>query len=121
MSVWNWVHEYAAEADARGDKVRSELYECLQIAFHHGKIEPEQMLSALEEGRALARRLNEPWWELLFDHWRLQCYMNYLLDFRPALELAVRAALEARKPAYATLPQRICIHEDLIDAYLGVD
>src|SRR5262249_13816250 len=29
--------------------------------------------------------------------------------------------VERRKPAYAQLPQRICLHEDLIYAYLGID
>jgi hypothetical protein len=37
------------------------------------------------------------------------------------LDLAVRAALEARKPAYAQLPQRVCLHEDLLYSHVGID
>jgi len=33
----------------------------------------------------------------------------------------VRATLEARKPEYARLPQRVCLHEDLVSAYVGID
>jgi hypothetical protein len=121
MSVWDWVHEFASTAQATGDEERMRLVDLQQQAFQHGKANPELMLAALEEGRALAQRLDEPWWVLLFDHWRLQCYMHYLLDYRPATELAVRATLEARKPPYAQLPQRICLHDDLINTYLGVD
>ena len=121
MSVWEWIHEFAAQAEADGDEQRMRLYELQGEAFRHGKGNPELMLAAIEEGRTLAQSLNEPWWVLHFDHWRLQCYMHYLLDYRPVLDIAVRAALEARKPAYAQLPQRICLHEDLIYAYLGAD
>lgn len=121
MSVWSWIHEFAEQAEADGDQQRMRLYELQRQAFQHGKGNPELMLAAIEEGRSLAQMLGESWWVLHFDHWRLQCYMHYLLDYRPVLDLAVRAALEARKPAYAQLPQRICLHEDLIYAYLGAD
>src|SRR5437764_6311824 len=121
MSVWNWIHEFADRAEEEGDEERVRLWELQQQAFIHGKNNPEMMLAALDEGRALAQQLNEPWWVLHFDHWRLQCLMHYQLDYRPVLDIAVRAALEARKPAYAHLPQRICLHEDLIYGYLGID
>ncbi|HKZ69171.1 MAG TPA: hypothetical protein VJ020_03770, partial [Anaerolineales bacterium] len=42
-------------------------------------------------------------------------------DCETALELATRATVEARKPQYNQLPQRICLHEDLIGAYLYSD
>jgi hypothetical protein len=121
MSVWDWIHEFAERVEAEGDEERLRLWDLQQQAFLHGKSNPESMLAALEEGRSLAQLLQEPWWVLHFDHWRLQCYMHYLLDYTPVLDIAVRAALEARKPAYAQLPQRICLHEDLIYGYLGVD
>ncbi len=121
MSVWDWIHEFVARARAEGDEERLRLYELQRQAFVHGKGNPELMLAALEEGRTLAQTLGEPWWVLHFDHWRLQCYMHYLLDYRPVLDIAVRAALEARKPSCSQLPQRICLHEDLIYAYMGVD
>src|SRR5437763_4105570 len=121
MSVWDWVSEFADDARAADDEERLRLYEFQQRAFQHGKANPELMLAALEEGRALAQRLGESWWVLLFDHWRLQCYRHYLLDYNRAAELAVRATLEARKPQYEGLPQRVCLHDDLVGAYLGVD
>src|SRR5262245_20108853 len=121
MSVWDWIREFAARAEEEGDEERLRLYELQLEASQHRRSNPEKMLAVLEEGRSLAQRLQEPWWVLHFDHWRLQCYMHYLLDYRPVLDLAIRATLAARKPAYAQLPQRICLHEDLIYGYLGVD
>ena len=122
MSVWDWLHEFADEMRAQGDRERFRLWEIQGEASRFGRAEPERKLAKLEEGRALAQRLGESWWVLHFDHWRLQVLMHYLLDYRPeVLDLAVRSTLEARKPQYARLPQRICLHEDLIYAYLGVD
>lgn len=121
MSVWDWVGEFAEAARAEDDDDRLRLYDLQQQAFQHGKSDPAAMLASLEEGRALAQRLGEAWWVLLFDHWRLQCYRHYLLDYKPAGDLAVRATLEARKPQYEGLPQRVCLHDDLVGTYLGVD
>ncbi len=121
MSVWDWIEEFAAEANANGDEERLRLWEIQMRAFNHGKENPDLMLAALDEGRALAQQLNEPWWVLHFDHWRLQALLHYKLDYRDVLDLAVRATLEARKPSFAQLPQRICLHEDLIYSYLGID
>ncbi len=121
MSVWDWIEEFAAEADANDDEERRRLWETQMRAFGHGKENPDLMLAALDEGRALAQRLGESWWVLHFDHWRLQALLHYKLDYREVLDVAVRATLEARKPAYSQLPQRICLHEDLIYAYLGID
>jgi hypothetical protein len=121
MSVWDWVHEYVLQAEEDGDAGRERLYDLLQEAFGHGKENPTLMLAALDAGREHARALGDGWWVLLFDHWRLQCFMNYMLDFRPVLDVAVQATLEARKPANSRLPQRVCLHEDLISGYLGID
>jgi hypothetical protein len=79
------------------------------------------MLGLLAEGRALAEQLREPWWVLFFDHWRLQALLHFKYDYRDVMDLAVQATLEARKPQYAQLPQRVCLHEDLIYAYVGTD
>lgn len=121
MSIWDWIHEFLAEAEANGDEERLELIEHAHRASDFGKEEPDLNLAALNEGRALAQRLQEPWWILFFDHWRLQVLLHYKRDYREVLDIAVKATLEARKPTYAQFPQRVCLHEDLINAYLGID
>ncbi len=121
MSIWQWVHEFARDASESGDDQRFQIYQLALEASEYGKEDPELNLATLNEGRALASQLNEPWWILFFDHWRLQNLLNYQRDFREVVEIAVTATLEARKPIYAHFPQRICLHEDLITAYLGID
>jgi hypothetical protein len=58
---------------------------------------------------------------VLFDHWRIQTLIGDKGEYEEALDLAVRAVFEVRKPAYMQLPQRICLHEDLIRIYIGSD
>jgi hypothetical protein len=121
MSVWEWVHKFHEEAEARGDRERVRLLQLYESAARFAKTDPDVMLGLLAEGRALAERLGEPWWVLFYDHWRLQAQLHFKFDYRDVIDLAARATLEARKPAYAGLPQRVCLHEDLIYAYVGID
>jgi hypothetical protein len=121
MSVWDWVIEFNERAEADGDGDRMRLLQTYENASKFAKTDPDVMLGLLAEGRALAQQLGEPWWVLFFDHWRLQALLHFKYDYRDVMDLAVQATLEARKPPYAELPQRVCLHEDLIYAYVGTD
>jgi hypothetical protein len=121
MSVWNWVLEFANQARDQGDEDRLQLLALLHEAGDARETEPDLALAHCIEGRALAERLGEPWWVLLFEHWRLQVLLHFKSDYSAILDLAVQSALEARKPIYARLPQRVCLHEDLIYCYVNTD
>lgn len=121
MSIWNWVHEFAAEAAANEDEQRMQLLQLQMMAGEFTDSQPEVSLAFQDQARSLAVALNEKWWVLFVDHWRLQVLLHYKKDYREVLDIAVQAALESRKPEYANLPQRICLHEDLINSYLGTD
>jgi hypothetical protein len=121
MSVWDWIMEFTAAAQNRGDQQRLRLLPIFENASQFATKDPDVMLGLLAEGRALSDQLNEPWWVLFFDHWRLQALLHFTYDYRQVLDLAVRATLEARQPKYVLMPQRLCLHEDLIFAYVGTD
>ena len=121
MSVWDWVETFRREARAGGDEERLRMMSLHSSAQMRIENDPERALDLLRQARAVAVQINEPWWVLLIDHWRLQVQLHYTFDFRDVLDLAVRATLEARKPEYAHLPQRVCLHEDLVYAYVGID
>jgi hypothetical protein len=121
MSVWDWVREFRRDAALRGDAARLRLCRLENDFGDFMETDPDRSLALLEEGRRLALTINEPRWALFFDHWRLQVLLHHKCDYRTAADLAVRAALEARKPQFADLPQRNCLQEDLINCYLGVD
>jgi hypothetical protein len=121
MNVWEWVFEFEARARAGGDAARLRLTQAHREAYARRQSDPDRMLALLEEGRALALRLNEPWWVLFYDHWRVEALIYYKDDYREVVDLAVRAVLEARKPAYERHPLRFAVWCNLVAAYLCVD
>lgn len=121
MGLWDWIEEFERRAWETDDAERKELVDALYRASAVSRNEPALQLSYYNAGRELAKKLGESWWVLFFDHWRLQTMMHYLHDYKASLDLAVQATTEVRKPQYANLPQRICLHEDLISAFVGVD
>lgn len=58
---------------------------------------------------------------LYMNHWILQTLIFRTQDFKTAYDLAVKAAIEARKPQYAHMQEHICSQQDLILTYLGID
>ena len=121
MSVWDWISEFESKAYASNDPERQQLVEYYYIAQEFHDYDHDRALALLQQGREFARRLGEPWWVLFYEHWRIQVLLFHKRDYTAALDAAVRAAVEVRKPIYAHLPQRICLHEDVISAYAGID
>jgi hypothetical protein len=121
MSVWRWFFEYEKAAAESGDERRQLLSTLFWEAHQRLRDLPDAALAGFERSQRLALSLKEPWWVLFFEHWKLQCLLHYKQDVTRALPLAVTATMEARKPAYAGCPQRLCIHDDLIAAYLDLD
>ena len=72
MSIWNWLYEWAADAQEKEDEQRLQLWELEKRSSSYGKANPDMMLATLQEARALAEQLGESWWVLFIDHWRLQ-------------------------------------------------
>jgi hypothetical protein len=121
MSVWDWIQDYNAQARQSRDEARQAMCDSFYQAMELHTIDPDYSLALFSQSRGLAVRLNEPWWVLLNDHWRLQTLLYFKRDYTAALDLVVRTAVEVRKPIYAQLPQRLCLHEDLINVYIGID
>jgi hypothetical protein len=121
MTDRDWFTRFEAEARASGDRDRLRLLELVWSADAHRETHPDRMLALLDEGRRLAGRLREPWWELFYDDRRAGALMKYKGDARAGLELAVRNALEARKPVYDRFPWRFRIYDHLVVGYLNTD
>lgn len=120
-SIWDWVDDYRAHAEAAGDFQRVTLTEFHPAAYYFRETNPERSLMIFEEGRRLAQALGESPWVLFFDHWRATAYMHFMRDFSSVLDLVVQNTLEARKPAYDGHPLRLAAFDDLLAAYLGID
>jgi hypothetical protein len=121
MTDRDWFNHFESDARARGDEERLRLVALIYEADQHRETNPDRMLVLLDEGRHLARRLGEGWWTLFYDDRRAGALMKYKGDAQAGLELAVRNALEARKPVYESFPWRFRIHDHLIVGYLNTD
>jgi hypothetical protein len=121
MSTWDWFDEYEWHARLAGDADRVRLAELHRDSYRFRECDPDRALGLLLEGRALAERLEEPWWSLYYDQQRVHALLHFKQDYRDVLDLAVRNTLAVRKPAFADFPRRLMIHGDLVSAYLGID
>ncbi|MEP7289403.1 MAG: hypothetical protein ABI947_26945 [Chloroflexota bacterium] len=121
MSLWNWIYQFIGRAEAAGDTLRADLFRPFQDALELFETDPDQAFGLLAEGRQAAQQLREAWWILFYEHWQMQVLLFYKPDLKAALDMSVRCAVETRKETYAQFPQRVCLHEDLINAYMGSD
>ncbi len=83
--------------------------------------DPELALEEFRIARKLATQAGDPRALLEIDHWTLQAMIYRARDFTAALPLAVQATIEARKPQFQDMMERICVHDDMIGTYLGID
>lgn len=121
MSIWRWIDDYLEEAQQSGDPRMWELYEVFIESQQMMETDPQQALLLNSQARALAEQLELPWWILTVDHWRLQILLNRVEDYKAALDLAVKTAVRGQRGECAGCPQRVCVQEDLISAYVGID
>lgn len=121
MDIHEWISDYAARAYQARDKERYRLVLLAREALPQVSKNTDQALALLEEGQALAERLDEPWFVQFFIHWRIQGLLFHKRDPNTALPLAEAGVAETSKPEYAEFPQRICLREDVIFSYLSRD
>lgn len=106
--------------DAR-EKAIQRLWQIRRTAYSRMFTEPDTALQLFREGVKLAQVIQHPYWYSCMMHWQLQTLIYAKDAYNEAYELAIEATVEVRKPAYAPYQYRICIHEDLIAIYLGID
>lgn len=121
MTESDWFDEYERAAWQAGDGERIHLARFHRLAYRFRESDPDHALELLAEGRRLAERLDEPWWELFYRQYHVHALLHFKADYRDVLDLAVRNTLDLRRPVFATFPRRLMVHGDLISAYLGID
>jgi hypothetical protein len=118
--MWKWLFDSLDRAITRHDTQRLMLAQLLMLGGEGIEGEFDRGIDFLQRGRALAEHLDEHWWMVLFDHWRLQI-LRRKGDFPLARELIMHLVAEVRKPRYEGLPLRVCIQEDLIQLCMDTD
>lgn len=122
MDIWEWLDDHYMNAIIEQNDEKVELMGQVFAAFD-GEFsdDPDGHITAFQMAAERARLLNEAWLESFCEHWILQLLLHHKRDYKAALDLAVRAVVKARKAACAGLPQRVCLHEDLISCYIEID
>ena len=120
-SFWQWMRDFHFNAVQNGDVERMQLAILWERSVELSYERPDQKLAILDQAGALARRLNEPYWDLFFDHWKIEVLLYEKHRPAAALKLAARAAFEVRKPLYDAFAYRPQITLSLTACYLKTD
>ena len=120
-SAGDWIRDFYERAHREGDEPRMRLLDFYTRAIDIGYERPDERLAHYEAGRIAARQLGEPWWEMFFEHWKIETLLFAKQDARGALDLAARAVAEVAKPRYAGLPERASLNLNLVSAYIHLD
>jgi hypothetical protein len=83
--------------------------------------DPDASIELLSKLREEAIKRGSNYWRLIAEHWRVQVYISFKRDYLNANRLAIEAAVESRKPEYQHYQEYICIQNDLILVYNGID
>lgn len=126
--VWEWVYgtlpvfqRAAEQGDADRGRLAHLYREVLTEPLTLLQRDPERAYSLLTEGRAIAERIGEHGWVLLFDTWRARA-LRSMGAYRPARDIAMHAAIYARRPPFNQYPQRFCLHlEGVTGPFLLID
>lgn len=117
----DWTEEWIMRAIQSGDMQRLKIAQLFIASQHEPFRDPQYTLQLLDQARSLAFQLNELWWVLKCDFWKMQALRWGLSDYKTSLDLAVRSSVEARKPIYAGCEYRVHIHLELVATHAGVD
>ena len=121
MTIWDWIGEFYRKAADDGDDLRMALPQYQMAGYKQRETDPLLAQAIFEEGAKQAKMLNEPWWVMIYGHWRVTGLLFFQRDYRNVLDLAVQNALEVRKPLYDTFPLKFSILRDLVEAYIGIE
>jgi hypothetical protein len=117
----DWIVERQQAYHDADDEQLFYLADGWNRAFKFRETDPDQAIQLFYEARQLAEQLEEPWWVMTADHWRLSAMMHFKKDYRQVVELAVQNVVMAAKPEHAAFPGKLVIYSDLAAAYSGVD
>ena len=115
------MRDFHWDAVQRGDRQRMQLAILWERSVALSYERPDEKLAIYEQARALAHQLNEPYWAMFFDHWKIEVLLYEKHRPQEALKLAARAAFEVRKPLYDAFLYRPQITLSLTACYLKLD
>jgi hypothetical protein len=121
MSVWDEYHRRIEVWEQAGDSERLEMPRMCEEAFLFRETDPEHMYVLFTRCRDAAKRLDEPWWVLFFESWRLSTLTSDLEDFERALPLAMELMVPFNSPAGQSHAMRMSVLNDVLCTHVSRD
>ena len=106
---------------ATGDTERMGLIDLYREGWQLQETHAEQSFALFTRGRNEARRLNEPWWVLFFEHWRLNAITCFAGDYVRALPLALELMVRFNAPDGQSHEFRNWILMHVLAVYTSID
>lgn len=99
VDIWAWFNKYKDEA--RGNPLKERMVEFADVGWQYRRLaEAEKAIQAFEDGYKAAKLLNEPCWELFYQHWVIAIRLYSQYDYQGTLDSTVRLVTEQRKARY---------------------
>ena len=117
----NEFHRCVDEWQQPKDADRLAMTEYLHQGFECQESNPEQSLALFTRGRDQAQRLNEPWWILFYESWRLTALTSFLEDFARAQPLAMELMIRFNSPPGLNHSQRASVLVNVLETYSSID
>jgi hypothetical protein len=118
---WTEYWRHVSQWEAAGDSERLRLQQLTDEAFRYRETDPDRAFALFTRGRDEAIRLDEPWFALFFEHWRLCALTGDAEDFVRALPLAMELMVRINSPAGRNHHSRVSILNSVLTTYLGID
>jgi hypothetical protein len=101
VDIWNWCREYDIQAYREGNQLKQQLMKHLnQAERFKDRTHFTEAIATYNEGMRLAKKLNEPCWELLFESLIAETHVYYRADKNTGLDGMIRAAARSYQPTY---------------------
>ncbi len=120
-AIWTEFTRRVALWRQADDVERLKLTKLYYEASPYRETDPEHAFVLFTRGRDEAQRLNEPWWVLFFEEWRLSTLTADLEDFSRALPLAMELMVRFNSAEGKAHPSQCSILIEVLSTYANID
>jgi hypothetical protein len=118
---WEEFHHRVEAWRDDGDVERLKLADQFHDTFRYRETNPEFQFELLTRLRDESRKLNEPWWVLFFEEWRLAALTADLHDFVRGHELAMELMVRFSGAEGRAHPMSVSAYTSVLYTYTQVD
>lgn len=118
---WDEYERRVAIWHSRDDAEEMQFVRLLEDGYDCQENDPERGFELFTEARDRACQLNEPWWILFFEAWRLTSLTSHVMDFSRALPLAKEIVTRIALAEFRNHEWWPSILNNVLYAYISTD